>query len=84
MKTPVVGTRAGGIPEILGNGERGILVDIKSAYSLAEGILTLLQHPSKGQGFAEKAYRYCQKKLTVEIMIDKTIAVYEDLLKLKT
>ncbi|MFQ5672954.1 MAG: glycosyltransferase family 4 protein [Nitrospinales bacterium] len=80
MKTPVVGTRAGGIPEILGHGERGILAEIKSAPSLAQAILTLLQHPETGRELAEKAYQYCQKELTIEKMMDKTIAVYEDVL----
>lgn len=80
METPVVATRAGGIPEVLGNGERGILVDIKSAAGLAEGILTLLENPGMGRRLAEKAYRFCRQELTVEKMMDKTTAVYEELL----
>ena len=83
MKKPVVGTQAGGIPEILGQGERGILAEIKSAASLAQGILTLLQHPETGQQLTEKAYRYCQQELTVEKMMDKTISVYEEVLNAK-
>lgn len=37
-----VATRVGGIPEVLGDGERGLLVDPESAESLARGILRLL------------------------------------------
>ena len=37
-----VATRVGGIPEVLGDGERGLLVDPESAESLARGISRLL------------------------------------------
>lgn len=80
MKTPVVGTRAGGIPEILGRSERGILVDIRSGKSLADGIIRILEHPEEALKLTENAFQFCQRELTVEQMIDKTLAVYEDVL----
>ncbi|MEC7641059.1 MAG: glycosyltransferase family 4 protein [Nitrospinota bacterium] len=83
MKTPVIGTRAGGIPEILGDGDRGILAEVKSSTGLAEGIITILQHPDRGSELAAKAFSYCREELTAAKMMNKTIAVYEDLLNSK-
>ncbi|MFQ5443359.1 MAG: glycosyltransferase family 4 protein, partial [Nitrospinales bacterium] len=80
MKRPVVATRAGGIPEILDDNERGILADIRSAESLAEGIMRLLENPDLAERFVENAFQFCRNELTVEQMIDKTVAVYESLL----
>jgi len=39
MKTPVVASRGGGIPELFRERECGVLTDIKSGKSLAEGIV---------------------------------------------
>ncbi len=81
MKTPVVGTRAGGIPEIIGNEERGLLAEPKNGSDLADKILYLLENPTIGKTLSDAAYDYCLQKLTLEIQIDKTLSVYHDTLK---
>jgi glycosyltransferase involved in cell wall biosynthesis len=81
MKTPVVGTRAGGIPEILGDEERGLIAEPKNGSDLADKILSLLENPIKGKSLSDKAYKYCLQKLTFETHMDKTISVYRDTLK---
>jgi glycosyltransferase involved in cell wall biosynthesis len=81
MKTPVVGTRAGGIPEVLGNEERGVIAEPKNGSDLAEKILSLLENPSKGKNLSDKAYEYCLQKLTFETQMDKTLSVYRDTLE---
>jgi len=81
MKTPVVATRAGEMPVVLGEGERGILVQMNDAPGLAQGILDTLENPGAARERSEKAYQYCRDNLTVETMMDKTIAVYADVLK---
>lgn len=81
MKTPVVATRAGEIPVVLGEGGRGILVQMNDAPGLAQGILDALENPKTAQERGERAYQYCRENLTVEAMMDKTIAVYENVLE---
>ena len=81
MKTPVVGTRAGGIPEIIGNEERGLLAEPKNGPSLAEKIIYLIENPTIGKNLSQAAYNYCLKNLTFEIQIDKTLSVYLGTLK---
>lgn len=80
MKTPVIAARTASIPPILGNGEWGILVEPKNPQDMANGIMKLLNNPELAQSMAEKAYNFCKNELTIEKMIDQTIAVYHDVL----
>lgn len=81
MKTPVVGTRAGGIPEVLGDDERGALAKPKDGSDLADKILSILENPVKGKNLSNKAYEYCLQKLTFETQMNKTLSVYRDTLE---
>ncbi|HIP70084.1 MAG TPA: glycosyltransferase [Anaerolineae bacterium] len=44
---PVIGCRAGGIPEVVAHGENGLLVEPEAPDQLAEAINQLLQSPAK-------------------------------------
>ncbi|MGB6420540.1 MAG: glycosyltransferase family 4 protein, partial [Anaerolineales bacterium] len=44
---PVIGCKAGGIPEVVDHGETGLLVEPGSSPALAEAILSLLKSPVK-------------------------------------
>lgn len=83
MKTPVVATRVASIPTLLNHGERGVLVKSKNPQSLADGILEVLQNPAKSDQLVTKAYEFCKQELTIEKMIDQTIAVYNDVFSAK-
>ena len=56
--TPVVATRAGGLPQAIENGVTGRLVSERSAVELAQAIRDLLQHPGDAQrlGTAARAH----------------------------
>ncbi len=81
MKTPLVATRVGSIPEMLGQGKRGILVEPKNSVDLANGIINLIENPSIRNELAEKGYEFCRNELGVDRMIDETITIYEEALK---
>ena len=78
MKTPVVATKTASIPDLLGQGERGILIEPENALSLAEGVLKLIRNPDIAKRLVENAYSFCLKELTVDKMMDSTIAIYEE------
>ncbi len=80
MKTPVVATRGGSIAELFHDGERGVLADIKSGKSLAEGIVKVLKNPEWAGEVAQNAYDYCRQELTWDRKIDQTLQVYEEAL----
>ena len=77
MRTPVVATSIASIPELLGNGERGVLIEPRNSRSLAEGVLKLIGDPDLAVHLAKNAHSFCRKELTVDKMIDATLAVYE-------
>ena len=53
--TPVVGSRVGAVPETLGNGEVGYLIDAGNVEQLAQAILQVLDHPEQADHMAEAA-----------------------------
>lgn len=77
---PIVATRACGIPEVLGEGEAGLLVEAGSASALAHGIEKLLLDPELqerlGRVARERARRY-----SVRVMLSKIEALYRELLE---
>jgi glycosyltransferase involved in cell wall biosynthesis len=80
MKTPVVSARTASIPPILGNGEWGILVEPKNPQDMANGIMKLLREPELARSIADKAYTFCKNELSINKMMDQTIAVYHKVL----
>ena len=80
MKTPVVAARTASIPPILGNGDWGILVEPKNPQDMANAIMKLLSEPELARSMAEKAYTFCKNELSIDIMIDQTVAVYHEVL----
>ena len=81
MKTPVVATRVGSVPEMLGQGERGILVELKNSVDLANGIIKLIENPDIGKEISERGYEFCKNELGIDRMIDETVATYEEALE---
>ena len=80
MKTPVVSASTASIPPILGNGDWGILVEPKNPQDMANGIMKLLSEPELALSMAEKAYTFCKNELSIDIMMDQTVAVYHEVL----
>ena len=78
MKTPVVATKIASIPDLLGQGERGVLIEPKNALSLAEGVLKIMRSSEIANHLVENARSFCLKELTVDKMMDSTIAIYEE------
>jgi len=78
MKTPVVATKIASISDLLGQGERGILIEPENAISLAEGVLKTVKNPEIAKRLVENAYSFCLKELTVDKLMDSTIAIYEE------
>ncbi|MCU0772590.1 MAG: glycosyltransferase family 4 protein [Verrucomicrobia bacterium] len=51
MGLPVIGTRAGGIPEMIDDGKDGFLVDVDDAGAMAKRIDELLANPERARQF---------------------------------
>lgn len=71
-RLPVITTNLGGNPELIRNGENGILVEYNNQKELAKAILGLLANPELREKYIQNSLKELQK-FKVEIMINKII-----------
>lgn len=78
---PVIGTRVGGIPELIEDGVTGILVDAQSPKQLAAALLRLLNEPEGARAMGRAGRARAEKYFSAERWIRETIAIYEKCLE---
>ena len=76
---PVVATQAGGLSEVVIDGETGLLVPVRNAAALADGITRLLQDTVLRDTCGRAALARARTTFNVELMIEKTLGVYRRL-----
>jgi glycosyltransferase involved in cell wall biosynthesis len=76
---PVVACAAGGVPEIVREGETGLLVPPGDAAALAAAIVALLRNPGRRQAMGEAA-RTTAARFTPQRMIESHLTLYRTLL----
>ncbi len=77
---PVVATKVGGNPELVIQGETGLLVPPGDGAALSEALLYLVRNPEVACGFGKAGRLHVQENLTVERMVGKTEELYRELL----
>lgn len=77
--TPVLSTRVGGLPEMIVDGEEGMLVDQGDPDKLAVSICSLLQDEKKRHSLADGAYVRARDEFDVRTMVRKTEELYLEL-----
>jgi L-malate glycosyltransferase len=77
---PVVATRAGGMPEVVVDGETGLLVPPRDPRAMATAIVRLLADEPLRTRMGAAGLARLRQHFTAEIMVEKTAAVYERLL----
>lgn len=77
---PIVATRAGGIPEIVHDGETGLLVPTRDSAALAAAVVPLLNDAALARRLTEAAGVFVRREGTKERMVEQTIGVYKELL----
>lgn len=78
---PVVASNIGGISEVIDDKETGILVPAKDVDALSEAILELKQNKRLAVNIVRKARQKIEKAYSLKQMTEKTIEVYEQILK---
>ncbi|MBL4849459.1 MAG: glycosyltransferase family 4 protein [Planctomycetes bacterium] len=79
-RLPVVGTEAGGMPEILIEGETGLVCPIKDGPAIAKNVLRLLADPELAARLAVAGRARVEKMFSTDSMVEGTLAVYRRLL----
>ena len=79
-KVPIVSTRAGGIPEIVIDGETGFCGEVGDVALLADMILKLLADQSTQEKFVTNAYNMVLNKFDYRTTAEKTLKAYKEVL----
>jgi glycosyltransferase involved in cell wall biosynthesis len=80
---PVVATRVGGTPDLLGDDERGRLVPPSDPEALARSIVETLDNPEEARGRALAGRRYVLERHSSARLVGDIDALYRELLAAK-
>lgn len=73
----VVGTAAGGIPEVIEDGVTGLLVPPRDPRAMADAIVTLLKAPARRSAMGAAGRARVVAEFSVDALVQRTLAVYQ-------
>jgi glycosyltransferase involved in cell wall biosynthesis len=73
---PVIGTRAGGIPEVIDHGNTGCLVEPADSAALADAMQMILEDPEAAAQLAARAQQMASENYTMEAMVNRILDRY--------
>src|SRR3954466_15620797 len=73
---PIVATTAGGMPEVVADGDTGILVPPRDDAALAAAIVKMLKDPALRGAMGEAGMRRVREHFSAERMVQDTLDVY--------
>lgn len=76
----IVGSRAGAIPEILGDGQYGLLFESDDLTGLVNAIDLARSDRARTTALAQRALEHARRTFSVETMTDQTLQVYRNLI----
>jgi len=80
MGKPVIATRTGGVPEIVRNGENGIIVPPKNAKEIANAAIYLLKNETVADRMGKNGQKYVEEKYAPSLIAKKHFNLYEELI----
>lgn len=79
----VVATRVGGVPELVRDGDNGVLVEPADAAALAEAVATLAADPARRDHLGDRARATVERDYTEERYVAALAGLYRELLAAK-
>lgn len=77
MRRAVIGSRVGGIPELVEDGRTGLLVEPSDADALAEAMTRLIEEPELRESLARGGHALALSDLSLDQKMAQTLACYE-------
>lgn len=78
--TPIVATTVDGVPELIENGETGLLAPPADSQALAQAIAQMIQNQGKAAAMAQGARQVVQTTFSIERTVTQIEALYQQLL----
>jgi N-acetyl-alpha-D-glucosaminyl L-malate synthase BshA len=79
-KVPSIATRVGGVPELIDDGETGLLYEVGDVEGMAQGALSLLSDPARLNAMREAGRRTAQKRFCSSLVVPQYVRYYEKVL----
>ena len=79
---PVIGSRSGGIKEVIEDGKTGLLARPLDSTALADCIQKLAKDPTLRREMSMRGIERVRRNFTVNIAVEKTLQVYESVWKI--
>lgn len=76
---PVIAANTGGLPELVRDGDTGLLVPPANAAALSDAVLRLAGDAALREKLAQNAYQFARERLSFSAMMEKTLALYAEL-----
>ena len=76
---PVIATRVGGLPEVVDEGQSGLLVPPQDPAALAAAMRHLLDHPDQAEAMAAYAQHLSETRFAWQPIAAQILAVYDAL-----
>lgn len=78
-RVPVVATNTGGVPDLVRDGETGLLVPPRDSGALARSVARVLGDAALRERLISQAHQFAMKDFTPERMVEKTETIYRSL-----
>jgi len=78
---PVIGSRIGGIPEIIAHEQTGLLVESGNALELANAMLTLCYHPELRVEMGRRGHEIARERFAMDSVMEQQMTVYRALIE---
>jgi N-acetyl-alpha-D-glucosaminyl L-malate synthase BshA len=79
-EVPTIGTLVGGVPEVITNGETGLLFDVGDVDAMAAGAISLLTDPTRRAAMGRAGRRDAQQRFCSTRIVPMYEKYYEDVL----
>lgn len=79
-KVPSIATRVGGVPELIDDGETGLLYEVGDVDAMASGALGLLRDPARLEAMRDAGRRTAQTRFCSTLVVPHYVRYYEEVL----
>jgi glycosyltransferase involved in cell wall biosynthesis len=76
VETPVIATDLEGMPELITDGETGLLVPPRNPEAMAQAMLRVLENPARAKAMARAGRKRVESQFSLSAKLDRTEALY--------